>query len=322
LALAGVVDEEFGNLAERPPLFAVVDDDPDAALLCGLDANLDPVDEIGAASADVRAEHVRPVALVMDTTGDHGAGLRDPFDGTEEIDRHAADRGQQDLEIGPSHEFGKHPPGLLEQGAPQIGLGDPEAGGQPGQMPHRIDRRLGDADLAIVEQNLAVWPQGAVGEKRAELRGRNSRPSDRDGRTYVDAGADVFRKDLADKMAPGVERYDFRRIAPLGMRPDQGRRRGIGEVGPMVTRQSPGRHRKRAIDCVSPGVRADGIAVSRLCGARHDGPAFGRAGRAPTQRNGASTSGSWVGSQTNVTRCGMIHDLFARERSEMESVMG
>jgi hypothetical protein len=193
---------------------------------------------------------------------------------------------------------------------------------QPGQMPHRIDRRLGDPDLAIVEQNFAVRPQGAVGEKRAELRRCDSRPSNRDGRTYVDAGADVFRKDLADEMAPGVERYDFRRIAPLGMRPDQRRRRGVGEIWAMVTRQGPRRHGKRAIDCVSPGVRADGIAVSRLCGARHDGPAFGRAGRAPTQRNGASTDCSWVGSQTNVTRCGMIHDLLARETSEMESVMG
>ena len=124
------------------------------------------------------------------------------LDLAEEVDRHAADRRQQDLDVGPGHELGEHPPGLLEQGAPQIGFGDAETGGQPGQMPDRIDRRLGDADLAIVEQNLAVRPQGPVGEKRAELGRGNSRPSDRDRRTYVDAGADLFRKDLADEMAP------------------------------------------------------------------------------------------------------------------------
>jgi hypothetical protein len=108
----------------------------------------------------------------------------------------------------------------------------------------------------------------------------------------------------------------------LGMRSDQGRRRGIGEIGPMVTRQGPRRYGKRAIDCVSPGVGTDSVAVSRLGGARHDGPARGRAGRAPTQWDGAPTSCSRVGSQTDMTRCRMLHDLFARERPEMESVTG
>src|SRR5215831_1030731 len=36
LALTRVIDEEFGDFAERPPLLAVVDDDPDPAPLCGL----------------------------------------------------------------------------------------------------------------------------------------------------------------------------------------------------------------------------------------------------------------------------------------------
>src|SRR5215472_4511373 len=58
LALAGVVDKEFGDFPERPPFLAVVDDEPDPTLLRGLDADLDPVHEIGAAGADIRAEHV------------------------------------------------------------------------------------------------------------------------------------------------------------------------------------------------------------------------------------------------------------------------
>src|SRR5438045_6115746 len=101
---------------------------------------------------------------------------------------------------------------------PQIGLGDPEAGGQPWQMPDRIDRRLGDADLAIVEQNLAVRPQSPVGQERAELRRRDSRPGDGDRRTDIDPGADMFRKDLTDELPPGSERHDFRRLTPSGMR--------------------------------------------------------------------------------------------------------
>src|SRR5690242_6964806 len=61
LALAGVVNEEFGHLAERPSLLSIVNDDADPALLRSLDAHFDPMHEIGAAGADVGAEHVRAV---------------------------------------------------------------------------------------------------------------------------------------------------------------------------------------------------------------------------------------------------------------------
>src|SRR5271165_2951367 len=132
LALTGVVDEEFGDFAERPSLLAVVNDDPDPALLGGVDADLDAVHEIGAAGADVGAEHVRAVAFVMDAAGDDGAGFGDLLHFAKEIDRHAANWRQQDLDVGPGHELGEHPPGLLEQGAPQIGFGNPKAGGQSG----------------------------------------------------------------------------------------------------------------------------------------------------------------------------------------------
>ena len=70
LALARVVDQELGDLAERPALLAVVDDQPDAAGLGGRDADLDAVHQIGPAGADVGAEHVRAVALVVHPAGD------------------------------------------------------------------------------------------------------------------------------------------------------------------------------------------------------------------------------------------------------------
>ena len=69
LALAGVVDEELRHLAERAAFLAVVDDDAGAALLGLLHAFLDAVHEIGPAGADVGAEHVRAVALVMHPAG-------------------------------------------------------------------------------------------------------------------------------------------------------------------------------------------------------------------------------------------------------------
>src|SRR5215469_14957580 len=149
LALARVVDEEFGYLTEGPSFLAVVDDDPDPALLCGLDANLDTVHEIRPAGADVGAEDVRAVALVMHSAGDHDTRFGDLFDSTEEVHRRAADRRQEHLDVGPGDELREHAPGFLEQGAPEVGFGDAEAGGQSRQMPNRVDRRLGDADLAV-----------------------------------------------------------------------------------------------------------------------------------------------------------------------------
>ena len=74
LAFPGVVDEELGHLAERAAFLAVVDDDADAALLRGLDADLDAVRQIGPAGADVGAEDIGAVAFVMHPAGDHVPG--------------------------------------------------------------------------------------------------------------------------------------------------------------------------------------------------------------------------------------------------------
>ena len=66
LALARVVHHELRHLAQRAPLLAEVDDQPGAALLRRADALLDPVDQVRAARANVGAEHVGAVTLVVD----------------------------------------------------------------------------------------------------------------------------------------------------------------------------------------------------------------------------------------------------------------
>jgi hypothetical protein len=76
LALAGVVDEEFGDLAEGPAFLAVIGDQARAAVLGLADAFLDAVGQIGAAGADVRAEDVRAVALVVDAAGQAALRVR------------------------------------------------------------------------------------------------------------------------------------------------------------------------------------------------------------------------------------------------------
>ena len=127
LALARVVDQELGDLAERAAFLAVVDDDAELALLRGAGAFLDAVDEIRPAGADVGAEHVGAVALVMHAAGELGARIGEPRHVAEQIDRGAADRRQEHAQVRPRHQFGEHAGGLLEQAPPQRRLGGAEA---------------------------------------------------------------------------------------------------------------------------------------------------------------------------------------------------
>ncbi len=66
LSFTGVVDEKLGHFTQGATFFAIVDDETGTAGLRGLNALLKTMDEIGSARANVRAEHVRAIALVMD----------------------------------------------------------------------------------------------------------------------------------------------------------------------------------------------------------------------------------------------------------------
>jgi len=46
--------------------------------------------------------------------------------------------------------------------------------------------------------------------------------------------------------------------------PDQFYRRGVGQVGPVVRRQSAGRHRQRPVDRIGAAAGADRVAVPRI----------------------------------------------------------
>ena len=68
----------------------------------------------------------------------------------EDVERDAADRRQEDRQVRPRHQLGIHAAGLLEQSAAQLVLADAEALGDAGQIPDRIDRRLGHGDIAAL----------------------------------------------------------------------------------------------------------------------------------------------------------------------------
>src|SRR4029434_9340212 len=91
LALARVVDEELGHLAQSPTLLPEVDDESHAAGLRAADALLDVVDQVRAAGADVGAEDVGAVALVVHTRGQRQGGIGELREAAEHVSGLAAD---------------------------------------------------------------------------------------------------------------------------------------------------------------------------------------------------------------------------------------
>src|SRR5580700_8361410 len=96
LPLARVIDQEFRDLAQRPAFLAVIDDDAETAGLATAGTFLDAVNQIRPAGADVGAEYVGAVALVVDPAGDLRTRVIEFSDVAEQINRGAADRRQED----------------------------------------------------------------------------------------------------------------------------------------------------------------------------------------------------------------------------------
>ena len=288
LALAGVVDEELGDLAEGAALLAVVDDEPASALLGGPDAHLDAVREIGPAGADVGAEDVGAVAFVVHAAGDLAPGIGDRARVAEDVHGDAADRGQEDLQVVAGHELGEHAPGVLEQAAAQLALRDAEALGDARQVPHRLDRRLRHPGVAVPGQDLAVGPQPARRDRLAELGHVHPRPGHRDGGADVPAGGELVGERFAHQVPVRIEGDDGRRAAPLPMRADAGGRGGVGEVRDVEGIEGPRRHREGAVERIGAGVRPDGVAL-RGEGA-DDGAALRRVRCTPADRHGRAAA--------------------------------
>ncbi|CCD99338.1 hypothetical protein BRAS3809_2590011 [Bradyrhizobium sp. STM 3809] len=302
LALARIVDEELGDLAERAAFLAVVDDDAEAAVLARGNAFLDAVDQIGAAGADVRAEHVGAVALVMHATCDLGPGIIQLGDVAEQIDRGAADRRQEDLQVRPRHQLRIHAAGLLEQATTQIGLAGAEARGDTRQVPHRVDRDLDHRHAAIGMHDVAVMDEALRGERGMQLRQLDARLGHRDGRPDVDAFGDLAAEIFRDQVAPGIERDDLGWIAPLVERADGGGGMGVGEVRAADRIERAGGDRERAVDRVGAAMAADDVAILRPRHRADHRAALARACRAPVERE--VMLGAWhrVRGQADVIR--------------------
>ena len=67
----------------------------------------------------------------------------------EEVERAAADRRQEDLEVRPRHQFGIHAAGLLVQAAAQVGFVETGLVERVAAFAVRQGQRRGDADVVL-----------------------------------------------------------------------------------------------------------------------------------------------------------------------------
>ena len=179
--------------------------------------------------------------------------------------------------------LGVHSAGVLEKGPPQRALVDAETLGNSRQIPHRLDGKLGDGQLARrVEAYLAVWHEPTASHAIFELGELHVRLGNGDGRSKVHCSAlerrawlqqvgtgrerahAVFRlHGVLEKprhlMAPGVHGHYLLLVAPLGEGPDVDGWLGIGEVGSMIGLELLAGHGQRIVDRVRATVRADSI---------------------------------------------------------------
>ena len=238
-------------------------------------------------------------------------------DVAEDVQRLAADRRQEDLDVAARDELRVHAAGFLEQRAAQVGLADLEARRHAGQPPHRLQRHLGDGGRGVVEQHAAVDGQALEGDRLLDLGQVDVRLGDGDRGPDVVALGQVVGIHLLHAGAPGVDGDDLRRVAPLRMRADRVGGRGVGEVGAVAARQVAGGHRERAVDAVAAAVRADDVALAAVRGGADDRAALQRVGRAPVDRRRAR--GPWPGCEVSrmwrlAASGGFIRRRFSRSR--------
>ena len=202
-----------------PPTFlATVDDQTAAALLRTENALLDAVCQIGPAGADVTSEDITAIALVMRAHGELLGGVGEMGDIAEYIDGHAADGGQEDIQLGTRDQLGVHAVGLGVQGLPQRLFADVEALGDAGQPPDRVDRHLGHHHLAALQHQLVVHLDRPVPDVLHQLYDQDVRLSHRDRRTDVHPRVDLLLKRQLSHVPPRVQRADLLLVVPLRLK--------------------------------------------------------------------------------------------------------
>mmetsp|Transcript_34503 Transcript_34503/g.62946 ORF Transcript_34503/g.62946 Transcript_34503/m.62946 type:complete len:479 (-) Transcript_34503:89-1525(-) len=297
LPLALVVHQVLCHLAESAALLAVVDDHARATGLRGLDALLDGVREVRTAGADVRPKDVRPVALVVHPHRERHGLVRDGLHAAPDVDRAAPDGRQEHAQVRAGDELGVHHVRVPEEALAKVVLGAPEPPRDLRQVPHRLDRRLGDEGLPLLVQDGAVGREASHPQRLLHLRQVNVRLSDGDGGADVIALAQV-RVELRGHQVPkGVQRGDLRWVIPRGVRPNVYNWNSVFEIRLVFRVELAGGDRQRHVDAVAARVRADRVALRGVLRGRDHGPAPLGVRLPPLQLDGIRPKGAVMGGE-------------------------
>ena len=283
LPLARVVDQEFGDLAEGAALLAVVDDDADPALLRGLRRRPRPRAPDRAGRCRCRSR-TRPSRCTR-----RGRGRRSPCRARRcarhrRTDRPSCRRSAAGTLRGRA---GSPAPGTCRR-SPRTGCGAVRprrrrtarrcrAGTTPGRSPPWSP---GSRRSSSTTSPSGTMPPAAM---RWRISGRLicARVTAIVGRTSMPAR--ICSANTSPTRCPyGSSETIFARVGPLRPGPDHRRRRGVGQVGPVIRRQRSGRDRERAVDRIGAAIGADRIAVPVLGRAGDDGAAQLRARLRPS----------------------------------------
>lgn len=302
--LARVVHEVFGHFAQSAPFLAEVDDHAGPALLRLLDGFLDAEDQVRPARADVGAEDVAAVALVV-----HAQGEPDLFVGhvgrvAEAVDGQPADRGHKDFDVVAGDELGIRAARVFKESSSQRALLDSKPFGHPGQVPDGLDGEFGHAELTtLVDADLAVGLQSPRSDALFQFRDFHVGLGNCDCWSDVDVLVlDYVIEQPGCKMAEGVHGDDLLFAVPCRKGTDAHRRFSVGEVRFVSQVQMVAGDGQGVVYGIGTSVSTDGISSPNgiVVTTDDDRPTFGIIFVAPFERDRVDARLTWIRGEDNA----------------------
>lgn len=137
--------------------------------------HFDAVGEVGSAGANVAAEHVAAVALVVNSAGAGEVLVAQLGRVAENVDGNAANGREENVEVGAGDELGEHAASLLEQAAAEVADLNAEALGDARQVPHVFEGYLRAVGSACVAHDLPVDANAPLERRFLDLLERDVR---------------------------------------------------------------------------------------------------------------------------------------------------
>mmetsp|Transcript_11965 Transcript_11965/g.21204 ORF Transcript_11965/g.21204 Transcript_11965/m.21204 type:complete len:242 (-) Transcript_11965:200-925(-) len=237
--------------------------------------------QVRTARTDVAAEDVRSVALVVHAHREGHVLVRDFFDAAPHVDCEAADRREEGVEVRARHELRVHHIGLLEERLAKRSLRASEALGDAREVPHGLDRELGDVRLTVVRQHVTVRGQTTDADGLFALWQIDVRLGDGNGRPDVVALFHVLLERDRRHVAVRIHRDDTLGVVPRVEGPHLDHGGGEVKLGLVLRVEASGGHGKGLVHRVTARMGANGVALGRVTRRRDDRTAFQRRGSAP-----------------------------------------